>query len=74
MADICPFVGYLGGEWVKAVDIGELAVLLGVEIVVLVGDRSLSIDGVLYTSKPELPFQKVLEYFRDKYAYYCQNQ
>lgn len=44
------------------------------EIVVLVGDRSLSIDGVLYTSKPELPFQKVLEYFRDKYAYYCQNQ
>lgn len=37
MADICPFVGYLGGEWVKAVDIGELAVLLGVEIVVLVG-------------------------------------
>ena len=44
------------------------------EIVVLVGDGSLSIDGVLYTSKPELPFQKVLEYFRDKYAYYCQNQ
>lgn len=44
------------------------------EIVVLVGDRSLSIDGVLYTSKPELPFEKVLEYFRDKYAYYCQNQ
>lgn len=44
------------------------------EIVVLVGDRSLSIDGVLYTSKPELPFQKVLEYFRDKYAYYRQTQ
>lgn len=44
------------------------------EIVVLVGDRSLSIDGVLYTSKPELPFQKVLEYFRDKYAYYHQTQ
>lgn len=44
------------------------------EIVVLVGDRSLSIDGVLYTSKPELPFEKVLEYFRDKYAYYCQTQ
>lgn len=44
------------------------------EIVVLVGDGSLSIDGVLYTSKPELPFQKVLEYFRDKYAYYRQNQ
>lgn len=41
---------------------------------VLVGDRSLSIDGVLYTSKPELPFQKVLEYFRDKYAYYRQTQ
>lgn len=44
------------------------------EIVVLVGDRSLSIDGVLYTTKPELPFQKVLEYFRDKYAFYCRNQ
>ena len=43
-------------------------------IVVLVGDRSLSIDGVLYTSKPELPFQKVLEYFRDKFAYYRQTQ
>ena len=28
------------------------------EIVVLVGDRSLSIDGVLYTSKPELPFKR----------------
>lgn len=41
---------------------------------VLVGDGSLSIDGVLYTSKPELPFQKVLEYFRDKYAYYRQTQ
>ena len=44
------------------------------EIVVLVGDRSLSVDGLLYTSKPELPFQKVLEYFRDKYAYYRQTQ
>lgn len=44
------------------------------EIVVLVGDRSLSIDGVLYTSKPELPFQKVLECFRDKYASYRQTQ
>lgn len=44
------------------------------EIVVPVGDRSLSIDGVLYTSKPELPFQKVLEYFRGKYAYYRQTR
>lgn len=40
------------------------------EIVVLVGEKCMSINGEIYSTPEEIPFKSVVDLFKSKYAYF----
>ncbi len=42
------------------------------EIVILVGEDSLSVNGEIYSTPEEIPYESILEYYDGKYQYFME--
>ena len=63
------------GTWIYKITFNPSEIVIGGnEIVVLVGSKSMSINDMIYSTPPEVPFDKVVDIFQSKYEYFCHAQ
>ncbi|MCD7752666.1 MAG: hypothetical protein LUI10_13190 [Lachnospiraceae bacterium] len=61
-------------DWIYRVTFYNRETFIGEdqEIVILVGENSLSVNGEIYSTPEEIPYESILEYYDGKYQYFTE--